>query len=134
LVLGNGVRIGLHPYLSRVIFTRQAAGNADERERLSRSRHEYSDASGLDEDDLHIAEGRKALSTMQARRDERRKTGGEEAARQAVIAKYESAGSDLLAFFHDRLKVHLRDEGIRHDIIDAVLAMPGNDDLVLVVK
>lgn len=42
--------------------------------------------------------------------------------------------TDLLAFFHDRLKVHLRDEGIRHDVIDACLAMPGNDDLTLLVK
>ncbi|MCT2539015.1 glycine--tRNA ligase subunit beta [Sedimentimonas flavescens] len=42
--------------------------------------------------------------------------------------------NDLLSFFHDRLKVHLRDEGIRHDVIDAVLAMPGSDDLTLVVK
>jgi len=41
---------------------------------------------------------------------------------------------DLLAFFHDRLKVHLKDQGIRHDIIDAVLAMPGNDDLTLLVR
>ncbi|WP_138421535.1 glycine--tRNA ligase subunit beta [Maritimibacter alexandrii] len=41
---------------------------------------------------------------------------------------------DLLAFFHDRLKVHLRDEGIRHDVIDACLNMPGNDDLTLLVK
>ncbi len=41
---------------------------------------------------------------------------------------------DLLSFFHDRLKVHLRDAGIRHDVIDAVLAMPGSDDLTLVVK
>ena len=40
---------------------------------------------------------------------------------------------DLLAFFHDRLKVHLRDEGIRHDVIDACLAMEGNDDLTLLV-
>lgn len=41
---------------------------------------------------------------------------------------------DLLAFFHDRLKVYLKDQGIRHDIIDACLAMPGNDDLTLLVK
>ena len=40
----------------------------------------------------------------------------------------------LVAFFHDRLKVHLRDEGIPHDVIDSVLAMPGSDDLTLVVK
>ncbi|WBU57651.1 glycine--tRNA ligase subunit beta [Paracoccus sediminicola] len=45
-----------------------------------------------------------------------------------------SISDDLLAFLHDRLKVYLRDQGIRHDIIDAVLAQPGNDDLVLVVN
>jgi len=42
--------------------------------------------------------------------------------------------NSLLSFFHDRLKTHLRDEGIRHDVIDASLAMPGNDDLTLLVK
>ncbi|QDY69123.1 glycine--tRNA ligase subunit beta [Qingshengfaniella alkalisoli] len=41
---------------------------------------------------------------------------------------------DLLAFFHDRLKVYLRDQGIPHDVIDACLSMPGNDDLTLLVK
>ncbi|MFN3823634.1 MAG: glycine--tRNA ligase subunit beta [Pseudorhodobacter sp.] len=41
--------------------------------------------------------------------------------------------TNLLAFFHDRLKVFLREEGIRHDIIDACIAMPGNDDLTLLV-
>ncbi|MGR3641654.1 glycine--tRNA ligase subunit beta [Alterinioella nitratireducens] len=44
------------------------------------------------------------------------------------------ARNDLLAFLHDRLKVHLRDQNIRHDIIDACLAMPANDDLTLLVK
>jgi glycyl-tRNA synthetase beta chain len=42
--------------------------------------------------------------------------------------------SNLLSFFHDRLKVYLKEQGIRHDIIDACLAMPGNDDLTLLVK
>ncbi|MEO1910417.1 MAG: glycine--tRNA ligase subunit beta [Paracoccus sp. (in: a-proteobacteria)] len=41
---------------------------------------------------------------------------------------------DLLSFLHDRLKVYLRDQGIRHDIIDAVLAQDGSDDLVQVVN
>lgn len=39
---------------------------------------------------------------------------------------------DLLAFFGDRLKVHLRDRGARHDLVDAVFALPGQDDLLLV--
>lgn len=37
---------------------------------------------------------------------------------------------DLLAFFADRLKVHLREKGVRHDAIDAVFALGGEDDLV----
>ncbi|MFD0909115.1 glycine--tRNA ligase subunit beta [Ruegeria arenilitoris] len=41
---------------------------------------------------------------------------------------------ELLSFIHDRLKVFLRDEGIRHDVIDACIAMDGNDDLNLLVK
>ncbi|QIB33808.1 glycine--tRNA ligase subunit beta [Ancylobacter pratisalsi] len=41
---------------------------------------------------------------------------------------------DLLAFFADRLKVHLRDQGARHDLVDAVFALPGQVDLLLVVK
>ena len=36
-------------------------------------------------------------------------------------------------FFHDRLKVYLRDEGIRHDVIDACLELDGGDDLALIV-
>ncbi|HEX7775320.1 MAG TPA: glycine--tRNA ligase subunit beta, partial [Parvibaculum sp.] len=44
------------------------------------------------------------------------------------------AGPDLLSFFADRLKVYLRDRGARHDLVDAVFALPGQDDLVLIVK
>jgi glycyl-tRNA synthetase beta chain len=39
----------------------------------------------------------------------------------------------LLAFFADRLKVHLREEGIRHDLIAAVFALDGEDDLVRLI-
>ncbi len=45
-----------------------------------------------------------------------------------------SEAENLLSFFHDRLKVFLKDRGIRHDVIDACLAMPSNDDLTLLVK
>ena len=41
---------------------------------------------------------------------------------------------DLLAFLADRLKVQLREQGARHDLVDAVFALPGQDDLVLVVR
>ena len=41
---------------------------------------------------------------------------------------------DLLAFFADRLKVQLRDQGARHDLVDAVFALEGQDDLLMVVR
>jgi glycyl-tRNA synthetase beta chain len=45
-----------------------------------------------------------------------------------------AVADDLLAFFADRLKVHLREKGARHDLIDAVFALGGQDDLALIVK
>ncbi|MCQ0969675.1 glycine--tRNA ligase subunit beta [Paracoccus sp. TK19116] len=53
----------------------------------------------------------------------------------SLIDQHDPAISDdLRGFLHDRLKVHLRDQGIRHDVIDAVLVQPGNCDLRLVVN
>jgi glycyl-tRNA synthetase beta chain len=42
--------------------------------------------------------------------------------------------NDLLAFFADRLKVQLRDQGARHDLVDAVFALEGQDDLLMIVR
>ncbi len=39
-------------------------------------------------------------------------------------------GDELLAFFADRLKVHLREQGVRHDLVNAVFALGNEDDLV----
>jgi len=41
---------------------------------------------------------------------------------------------DLLAFFADRLKVQLREQGARHDLVDAVFSLAGQDDLLLIVR
>jgi glycyl-tRNA synthetase beta chain len=49
-------------------------------------------------------------------------------------ANWDGVPEDLLSFLHDRLKVTLHDQGVSHDIIDACLAMSGNDDLTLLVK
>lgn len=50
------------------------------------------------------------------------------------IKKFEEHGHDaidkLLDFFADRLKVQQREAGVRHDLIDAVFALGGEDDLV----
>ncbi|WP_346915499.1 glycine--tRNA ligase subunit beta [uncultured Roseibium sp.] len=50
------------------------------------------------------------------------------------VANPDAIVADLLAFLADRLKVYLKDEGARHDLIDAVFAMEGQDDLLMVVK
>src|SRR5689334_45423 len=50
-----------------------------------------------------------------------------------VTAKMFAAANELLSFFADRLKVHLRENNARHDLIDAVL-LGGQDDLALIVK
>ncbi len=49
-------------------------------------------------------------------------------------ARIRATTASLLAFFADRLKVYLRDKGARHDLIDAVFALPGQDDLLLIVR
>jgi glycyl-tRNA synthetase beta chain len=51
-----------------------------------------------------------------------------------VLPGDDAVRSDLLVFFADRLKVYLRDEGARHDLIDAVFALPGQDDLLMIVR
>ena len=58
-------------------------------------------------------------------------------ARRDAAKRAEAVGAvsaDLLAFFADRLKVYLRDQGARHDLIDAVFALPGQDDLLMIVR
>jgi glycyl-tRNA synthetase beta chain len=52
------------------------------------------------------------------------------------IGRLVSMEIDLLSFFHDRLKVQLREQGARHDLVDAVLSQEdeGNDDLLLIVR
>ena len=40
----------------------------------------------------------------------------------------------LLAFFADRLKVQLREQGARHDLVDAVFSLGDQDDLLLIVR
>jgi glycyl-tRNA synthetase beta chain len=58
--------------------------------------------------------------------------GGVIRAREETIAQ--GIREDLLAFFADRLKVQLREQGARHDLVDAVFALSDQDDLVLIVR
>jgi glycyl-tRNA synthetase beta chain len=54
--------------------------------------------------------------------------------KQWKFSKLESIGPDLAEFFADRLKVQLREQGARHDLVDAVFALEGQDDLLLIVR
>jgi glycyl-tRNA synthetase beta chain len=53
--------------------------------------------------------------------------------RAYTVSGFASAGNlggDLMSFFADRLKVVLREQGVRHDLVDSVFALGGEDDLV----
>jgi glycyl-tRNA synthetase beta chain len=50
------------------------------------------------------------------------------------LGAYADRTPDLLNFFADRLKVQLREQGNRFDLVDAVFALGGQDDLLLIVK
>ncbi|MCC6306488.1 MAG: glycine--tRNA ligase subunit beta [Rhodobacteraceae bacterium] len=60
--------------------------------------------------------------------------GGRDGPPAAPPAPPGAAADSLLAFLHDRLKVHLREQGMRHDVIDACTALAGSDDLALLVR
>jgi glycyl-tRNA synthetase beta chain len=108
LVLGNGVRASLHPEFLKLI---------NERWRKSKI---IAALSGR----LEFPSDKSASTTLEVKIE----------VTPEDISELASKADNLLTFFHDRLKVHLRDQGIRHDVIDACLAMPGNDDLTLLVK
>ena len=60
--------------------------------------------------------------------------GGPAAEKEAFFSRWSvELANDLLSFFHDRLKVYLRDKGARHDLIDAIVG-PEDDDLLLLVR
>lgn len=64
---------------------------------------------------------------------EQAESGGDHAHGRGQVGDGKSVDRDLLAFFHDRLKVYLRDQGARHDLIDAVIT-PQSDDLLQIVR
>ena len=53
---------------------------------------------------------------------------------QAPFDNSAGIAGDLLAFFADRLKLQLREQGARHDLVDAVFALGGQDDLLVIVR
>jgi glycyl-tRNA synthetase beta chain len=53
---------------------------------------------------------------------------------QQIKRMREHVANDLLEFFIERLKVQLREQGARHDLVDAVFSLGDEDDLLLVVR
>jgi len=137
LVLGNGVRVGLAAVFAKGMMGQR--GIIDHLNGLLTGMMEQMQTAGLDiaafpSGPFDYDEMKTVVSKI-----ERASRGLElldklAEAREAVADAMHLQATDLLAFFHDRLKVYLKDQGIRHDVIDACLAMPGNDDLTLLVK
>jgi len=57
-----------------------------------------------------------------------------EALAEATYEWSYNLANNLLSFFADRLKVQLREQGARHDLVDAVFALGNQDDLLMVVR
>jgi glycyl-tRNA synthetase beta chain len=122
LVLENDLRMGLLTTMAVPLITRFVSGEfvgLDEPIKAAETLSKF----GIEVDyDAVFAETRRQL---QERADR---------VTTDVTAKAKIVLGDLLAFFAERLKVYLRDKGARHDLIDAVFSLPGQDDLALIVK
>lgn len=66
--------------------------------------------------------------------DELSENGKRSRKKRAEHSGEDELAAHLLTFFHERLKVYLRDSGARHDLIDAILATGQQDDLALIAK
>lgn len=88
----------------------------------------HADIAALSAEDVEIAIKLEALASQIER--ERRV----ELTSLVQAHKDRDLTADLLAFLADRLKVHLRDQGARHDLVDAVFALQGQDDLLMIVR
>lgn len=136
LVLENGVRVGLGDALQNSYFLTwqyiESVKTVKELDKLQDLHDESESAGNLDPIfERIVGEGRYDMSDLDFQMADKRL-------------------ANLLSFFHDRLKVYLRDQGARHDLIDAVLAQSestspqggggaaegasNNDDLLMIVR
>ncbi|MBB5751962.1 glycine--tRNA ligase subunit beta [Prosthecomicrobium pneumaticum] len=125
IVLENGLRLPLWTALRRqaLVIRRRIAqlANADMLEELD----------DLIDTVLTRAGSARAVDLLEIAADELAAGG----TARSYVAAAERDADDLLAFFHDRLKVQLREQGARHDLVDAVLSDgAAQDDLVLIVR
>lgn len=140
IILENALRLILSDHSLNGLFEirqQERRGKlAVYRQRIS----ELADVTGVSEEDLFLAiddlkrspSGAFSISQIYMSAMKRFNPLAENPVFERIKADW-SKSDDLLSFIHDRLKVALRDKGIRHDVIDACLPLPGNDDLVLLV-
>jgi len=126
LILDNSIRLKMAvPLQSALIFSRLSMIKTEQSSLLSKSLNEIGPI--IEEDRTLAARYReehgKFLEALEASGD-----APEVSIEMSVEVK------DLLSFFADRLKVQLRDQGARHDLVDAVFALEGQDDLLMVVR
>ncbi|MEX2128887.1 MAG: glycine--tRNA ligase subunit beta [Xanthobacteraceae bacterium] len=88
----------------------------------------HADIAALSTEDVEIAVKLEALASQIER--------GKRVELTSLVQAHKDCDltADLLAFFADRLKVHLREQGARHDLVDAVFALAGQDDLLMIVR
>ena len=124
IILDNNLRLPLGQIVSTRLVTgamRDHRGDVAEKERAVPETLAKMGSAVLEQIGALVAgrasDHKESLETLKARAE----------AAQATAA-------DLMGFFADRLKVQLRESGARHDLVDAVLALPGQDDLLMVVR
>jgi glycyl-tRNA synthetase beta chain len=121
LILANGLRFSIDPILDVQVLRHQIGPIDDDGDRAALERVLGAAAAG----GMFAPAVRTLVADLEAFRPP---------AWLPLVRDHDPAISDdLRAFIHDRLKVLQRDEGIRHDVIDACIAMPDNCDLMLVV-
>lgn len=118
LVLDNGLRLSVDRLSDAQVLRHQIGAAPDQPDLLARLL------------DLTVSDGMFGAATRAAVAEAK-------AGDPGWLARLENhdpaISDDLRGFLHDRLKVYLRDQGIRHDVIDACLGMPENCDLTLLV-
>ncbi len=136
LILENGIRSNLaHSFLASATFDHMAGlGSLYALVKELNQQAELLKQFGEPSKPTTFDEMRRLVEELQKREADVVKYEYRKAELEQAFGKAEADANDLLAFLHDRLKVYLRDRGIRYDVIDACIAMPNNDDLTLLVK
>ena len=126
IILDNGLRIPLASILSLRLVTRAMR---DERSRAADKEREV----------VTRLEGLPDIRAIQAEIGgliDRKASGRQEfvSSLETSVTAAQAKAGDLMAFIGDRLKVQMRDQGARHDLVDAVFGLPGQDDLLMIVR